>query len=217
MKPKILCSTSRKDPVNYTAAVQAAGGCPVAGYLPTPDLSYDGLLLAGGSDMDPSYFGQEDRGSLGIDRDRDRTELALLDAFLGAGKPVLAICRGCQVVNVWLGGNLIQDLGERNPLHLRMDRDQVHQICAKSDSILCRMYGERFSVNSHHHQGIDCLGRGLRATAYSDDGVVEAIEHESFPLVAVQFHPERMTGVLVRPDTVDGGAIFTSFLAMCQI
>lgn len=165
--------------------------------------------------MDPSYFGQEDRGSLGIDRDRDQAELALLDAFLGKGKPVLAICRGHQVVNVWLGGDLIQDLGERNPLHLRMDRDQVHQIRTQPGSFLHRLYGEEFPVNSHHHQAVDRLGRGLRATAYADDGVVEAIEHESFPLIAVQFHPERMTGALARPDTVDGGAIFAAFLALC--
>ena len=94
MKPSILISTGGGDAANYIAAVEAAGGRAEARYLPGPDLAYDGLLLAGGGDMDPALFGQWNRGSREIDRARDRAELALLDAFLGAGKPVLAVCRG---------------------------------------------------------------------------------------------------------------------------
>lgn len=214
MKPKILLSTGGGNAENYLAAIRAAGGVGEARYRPAPDLSYDGLVLAGGDDMDPALFGQQNQGSRNIDRVRDDAELALLDAFCTAGKPVLAICRGHQVVNVWLGGNLIQDLGpEGNVVHEGAEnQDRVHPICAEAGSLLHRLYGPVFGVNSWHHQGLGRLGRGLRATALSHDGVVEAIEHNMLPLISIQFHPERMTGTHTRPDTVDGGAIFRAFL-----
>ena len=214
MIPRILISTGGGNPANYVNAVRAAGGKPFAAYLPEPDLSYDGLLLAGGGDVEPARFGQEDRGSHGIDPARDRAELALLDAFLGAGRPVLAICRGHQVVNVWAGGNLIQDLGRLVPDHQR-EGDTVHPVRAEEGTLLRRLYGQAFPVNSNHHQGVGRLGRRLCASARSGDGVVEALEHESLPLISVQFHPERMTGALARTDTVDGGAIFREFLRLC--
>lgn len=217
MKPNILLSTGGGNAENYLNAVQAAGGIGEARYLPSPDLSYDGLILVGGDDIDPALFGQEDQGSRGIDRVRDDAELVLLDAFFGAGKPVLAICRGHQVVNVWLGGDLIQDLGpELVPFHQREQGDQVHLVRAAEGTLLHRLYGPVFPVNSAHHQGLGRLGRGLRAAAWSEGGVAEAVEHDSLPLISVQFHPERMTGALARSDTVDGGAVFQTFLDLCK-
>lgn len=213
MEPNILISTSGGDAANYIAAVEAAGGRGTARYLPEPDLSYDGLLLAGGGDMDPALFGQADHGSRGIDHARDKAELALLDAFLGAGKPVLAVCRGHQVVNVWLGGDLIQDLDPAlAPFHGGGEEDRVHPVRAVEGSLLHRLYGPVFAVNSSHHQALGRLGKGLAATARSEGGVIEAVEHESLPLISVQFHPERMTGARARPSTVDGGAVFRAFL-----
>ena len=212
MRPRILISTGGGGAGNYLNALESAGGVGEARYLPGPELFYDGLLLAGGGDVDPVLFGQEDRGSRGIDRARDEAELALLDAFCGAGRPVLAVCRGCQVVNVWLGGGLIQDLGpERSPFHQREEGDQIHLVQAGRGSLLRRLYGPGFPVNSSHHQGLGQLGRGLRETAWAEDGVVEAVEHDALPLICVQFHPERMAGT----DTVDGGALFRVFLGLC--
>lgn len=217
MRPKILISTGGGNAANYLAAVEAAGGAGDARYLPAPDLSYDGLLLAGGDDIDPALFSQENRGSRGIDRTRDEAELALLDAFLGDNRPVLAICRGHQMVNVWLGGDLIQDLGpELAPFHQKGEGDQVHLVQAAEGSLLHRLYGPVFPVNSSHHQGLGRLGRGLRVTARSKGGVIEAVEHDTQPLICVQFHPERMTGALARPDTVDGGKIFRTFVELCK-
>lgn len=217
MRPKILLSTGGGNAVNYLAAVKAAGGTGEARYLPPPDLSYDGLVLVGGDDMDPALFGQENTHSQGIDRARDKAELALLDAFCGANKPVLAICRGHQVVNVWLGGDLLQDLGRSLvPFHRKEEGDQVHLVRAAEGSRLHRLYGEVFPVNSSHHQGLGRLGKGLRVTAWSEGGVVEAVEHDTLPLISVQFHPERMTGAHARPDTVDGGAIFQALLKLCE-
>ena len=217
MKPNILLSTGGGNAENYLNAIQAAGGIGEARYLPSPGLSYDGLLLTGGEDMDPARYGQENRGSRGIDQARDTAELALLDAFCGAGKPVLAICRGHQVVNVWLGGDLIQDLGpELVPFHRKEEGDQVHLIHGLEGSLLHRLYGPVFPVNSAHHQALGRLGRGLTVTARSQDGVIEAVEHDTLPLICVQFHPERMTGALARPDTVDGGKIFQAFFELCK-
>ncbi len=213
MRPSILVSTGGGNAANYLAAIEAAGGMGTARYLPAPDLSHDGLLLAGGEDVDPALFGEKNRGSRGVDRDRDRAELALLDAFCGAGKPVFAVCRGHQVVNVWLGGGLVQDLGpELVPFHQRREGDRLHLIRAEKGTLLHRLYGPVFPVNSRHHQALGKLGRGLRASAWAEDGVVEGVEHEDLPILSVQFHPERMTG----PDTVDGGALFRVFLGLCE-
>ena len=218
MKPRILISTGGGNAANYIAALEAVGGAGEAKYLPASDLSYDGLLLAGGGDMNPALFEQENRGSRDIDRARDEAELALLDSFCAAGKPVLAICRGHQVVNVWLGGDLIQDLGpDLNPFHQKKEGDQVHLLRAEEGTLLHRLYGPVFPVNSSHHQALGRLGRGLTVAARSESGVIEAVEHEDLPLISVQFHPERMTGSLARPDAVDGGGLFRAFLELCGL
>ena len=217
MKPRVLISTGGGDAANYIAAIEAAGGEADARYLPTPDLTYDGLLLAGGDDIDPIRFGEENRGSVGIDPARDAAELTLLDTFLGAGRPVMGICRGHQVINVWLGGSLIQDICPiLAPAHRGGRGDKVHLIHTARGSLLRRLYGPEFAVNSAHHQALGRLGRGLTAAAHSTDGLVEAVEHHTLPLISVQFHPERMTGALARPDTVDGGGVFRAFLELCD-
>ena len=201
---------------NYIAAVEGAGARPVAGYCPAPDPNCDGLILCGGEDLDWTLFARENQGSQPPDLERDRAELALCRAFLAAGKPILGICRGIQLLNVVLGGDLIQDLGpEGNAAHQR-EGDAVHPVQAAPGSLLFRLYGPRFSVNSNHHQAAGRVGAGLRVAARSGDGVVEALEHDRLPLICVQFHPERMTGALTRPDTVDGGALFRVFLALAR-
>lgn len=221
MKPKILISSERDDPcAKYTAAILAAGGLPTVAYCPQVSLDYDGLLLSGGGDIAPHLFDAEDRGSQDIDYDRDMAELELLGAFLALGKPVLGICRGHQVINVGLGGTLIQHIGDdlcrfhrRTPDH---EGDKVHSVYSDPDSWYRQTYGTVFSVNSSHHQALDKLGDGLYPVLWSETGIVEAVEHRSFPLISVQFHPERMTGDNARPDTVDGGAIFQRYLSLCK-
>lgn len=213
-EPHILLSAGNGFPaLRYLEALQAAGGQGTVRYLPRPDRAYDGLILTGGGDMDPVLFGETDHGSRDIDRDRDRAELALLDAFAGTGRPVLAICRGMQVVNVWLGGGLIQDLGpDLVPLHQRAGRDLTHPVHGETGTLLQRLYGSEFVVNSSHHQAVGRLGGGLRVSAWSPDGVIEGLEHRSLPLICVQFHPERMSGA--ETGTVDGGKIFRAFVEL---
>lgn len=218
--PYILISAATPKPnaaLNYENAVRAAGGNFITRYCPGMDLSFDGLLLTGGGDVSPDRYGQENRGSLLIDRERDRTELALVRACLDAGKPVLGICRGMQILNVALGGTLIQDLGEHlNPFHRRIDADKVHPIAAQEGSVLYDLYGPLFCANSAHHQAADVPGEGVIITARSEAGVAEALEVPGKPILGVQFHPERMTGAHLRPDTADGGAIFRWFIDKCS-
>lgn len=216
MRPRILISGSDGSRLNYENAVAVAGGEPCSFYLPPLDGGYDGLLLAGGGDIAPERFGQSDAGSTEIDPARDEIEFALTRLYLSAGKPILGICRGHQVLNVVLGGTLLQDIGD--PLHLFHTRgdlpyDRIHPVRAAEGSFLDALYGPVFPVNSSHHQVVDRLGDGLKAAAWSESGLVEALEHTSLPVRSVQWHPERMSYALRRGDTVDGAPIFDWFLA----
>ena len=202
---------------NYCRAFCALGACPRADYAPSPDLGCAGLVLCGGGDLDSRLFGQESWGSEPPDPVRDRAELELFDAFLRAGKPIFGICRGMQVINVALGGTLIQDLSaELRPFHGGAGHDLVHPVRAAEDGFLHALYGPVFPVNSTHHQAVDALGAGLRAAAWAEGGFAEALEHLSLPIFAVQFHPERMSFAHRRQDTVDGAPILSRFLALCR-
>lgn len=219
MPPRILVSASEGGWENYENAILAAGGEPMGGYCPAVDTNFDGLLLCGGGDIDPTRFGQENNGSEPPDPARDAAEFALAEAFIKAGKPILGICRGHQLLNIALGGTLKQDVGDAlRPFHSRCggNADRVHAVRSEPDSLLDCLYGPLFSVNSSHHQALDAIGEGLIPTLWSESGIVEGMEHTSLPILAVQFHPERMTGTKSRPDTVDGAAIFKHFISLCR-
>ena len=213
-KMKILLSVGGNDQ-NYIDAIEALGAEAVAKYSPEVDTDYDGLILCGGADMHPSYYGEEICGSVGMDLARDEAEVALLQAYATAGKPILGICRGHQLINVFFGGSLYQDIAE-SELHKRQnDKDNAHVVSAVEGSILAELYGESFSVNSAHHQAIKELGAGLRATAYWNGQYIEAIEHGGLPILAVQWHPERMCFKNKREDTVCGADIIKYFVDLC--
>ncbi len=212
-QPRIQLSTGMESCENYRAAILAAGGEPVAGYCPSPDLSCDGLLLCGGGDIESVLYGQEDRGSHPPDRERDRAELALFQAFFAAGKPILGICRGMQLINVALGGTLIQDLPQPGQsFHTLPKGDAVHPVRIREGSLLYERFGPLAMVNSAHHQAVDRLGEGLRALAWAESGFVEAVDRPGYSLLGVQFHPERMSFGKRRPDTEDGAPIFNWFI-----
>lgn len=195
----------------------AAGGIPHCAWCPPCDTSFDALVLCGGGDVDPARFGQENRGSRDIDHRRDAAELALARAYAAAGKPILAICRGCQVVNIALGGTLIQDLppASRQRHTSQGSGDLVHPVTAEPGSFFFSAFGPRFFVNSAHHQAVDLLGAGLLTALKSDDGVVEGLVHRSLPILCVQFHPERMSFALRRADTADGAPFFRWLVERC--
>ena len=218
MAPKILLSCGPNGASHYEAAVRAAGGLPVSLHCPAGGDGFDALVLCGGDDLDPARYGQECSGSQPPDLPRDKAEFALAEAFLSSGRPILGICRGLQLLNVALGGTLIQDLGPLVPFHARepgSEADKVHSVQARPGSLLHTLYGPRFSVNSSHHQALDHLGEGVTVTARSERGVAEAFELPGRAVLGVQFHPERMTGPMARADTVDGGALFRWLLAQC--
>jgi len=171
----------------------------VGGYLPVYDGSYDGLILCGGGDVHPRYYGEGVSGSVGIDERRDEAEFALIEAFLRSGKPILGICRGLQILNVYLGGGIIQHLRCAGIHSSFADYDLTHPLKAIKGSMAQGL----LTVNSYHHQGVGRLGKGLIPTAFCDE-VIEAAEHKSLPVFGVQFHPERMGE--------DGLKIFRKFL-----
>ena len=214
MKTRILlCVNENKE--SYIQAIEGVGGEPVASYIPDLNMDYDGLILCGGNDLDPSFYGQEIAGSVKIDRPRDDAEWAYLTEFLKTGKPILGICRGFQLLNAFFGGDLIQHLDTVSTHRGDLEHYPVHNVCSAENSFLRRMYGEKFSVNSCHHQGIKTLGKGLVPTAFAGD-LIEAFEHETLPIFAVQWHPEKMCFNLKREDAVDGAPIFEYFLKLCE-
>ena len=160
-----------------------------------------GVVFSGGPDMHPSYFGEEPHPAIGrISLQRDVYELALYEAAGRLHLPVAAICRGLQLVNVACGGTLVQDmpsqLGEAFALHDQTfpGDKPAHPVTLEPDSAVARLFGtEHLSANSFHHQCVKELGQGLRLAGVSSDGVVEALESFDGRVVAVQFHPERMT------------------------
>jgi putative glutamine amidotransferase len=186
----------------YGTAIWQSGG--TAHLLPRPPgpagdgalAGLGGLLLTGGGDVDPRRYGQVPSPEVGgVDVDRDDWEIALVHEAVGLGMPVLGVCRGCQVLNVALGGTLIQHLPARSPLpHLVVERESIaHSVRIEPCTQLFAVEGvDSIGVNSVHHQAVDAIGEGLRATAWAEDGTVEAIEHLTLPALGVQWHPENL-------------------------
>lgn len=214
---RIAIPTNRPQAVtNYLHALTMTGAHGETGRDFSPD-QYDGLLLPGGCDVNPARYGKEPIPQEIIDDDQDALQFDVLARFLEAKKPVLGICRGHQLLNVAFGGTLIQDLpGAEKHKSLPSGEDNVHPVRAERNSFLYRIYGSGFRVNSSHHQGVDLPGKGLRGVLYAEDGVTEAIEHDSLPVWGVQWHPERMCFLHQRDDTVDGSLIFRFFLEQCR-
>ena len=181
-------------------------------------LDCQGLLLPGGGDIDPARYGQPSAGSEAPDLQRDAAELELVSRFLAWGRPILGICRGIQLLNVALGGDLIQDIPTAaDHKHDAALGDRVHGVEAAPGSFLEGLYGSAFPVNSAHHQALGQVAPGLRVAARSQaDGVIEAVEWPEKRIYGVQWHPERMSFALRREDTVDGRPIFDFFLGLCR-
>lgn len=170
---------------NYKQAVERAGGTLQFGGEPR---SCDALLLPGGGDLEPWRYGRKNEGSENLDPQRDNTELGLLELFVRMRKAVFGICRGLQVINVYFGGTLIQNLDGHSAEN---GVDRLHLIHT-TDPALQKLCGETAVVNSAHHQAIERTGAGLQIVQRAADGTIEAIRHESLPILALQWHPERL-------------------------
>ena len=157
----------------------------------------DGILIPGGLDIDPKAYGQAPHPTLGpADPLLDTFQLALARLAVVEKKPMLGICRGCQVINVALGGTLCQDIPSffpQSPLrHMQrvLTYDTDHEVSLTPGSRLFGLFGPSMHINSRHHQSIETPGKGLIITAHAPDGVIEGAEHDSLPIDLVQWHPE---------------------------
>jgi putative glutamine amidotransferase len=195
-------------PFAYVRAVERAGGRPLLvppgddGVEETLD-ALDGLILPGGNDVDPGSYGAEPHAATGgVRPERDRAELALLEGALARDMPVLAVCRGSQLLNVARGGDLVQHLPEvvGDEKHREtLGVFSAHGVRVDPASRLGTLLGGRAPVQSHHHQGFGRVGGGLREAAWADDGTLEAVEDPSKRFAL---------GVLWHPEEDEDGALF---------
>ncbi len=190
----------------YIAAVEGPGGAAIL-LTPAHDLASveqivglaHGLVLTGGEDVDPARYGQAPHPTVtSVNPARDAMELAALEAALRRGIPILAICRGMQLLNVGMGGTLIQDIpsarqgGRLHEQEAPVDKGWHPATVAEETELASILGTNELFINSFHHQAVDELGSGLRATAWADDGVVEGIEGTGDAWICgVQWHPER--------------------------
>lgn len=199
-------------PLPYTAAIEAAGGIPYivpftrqTELLPEMLCYAQGVIFTGGIDIDPSRYRESRKERCGrTDSELDEYQLAAFHATCEHKKPILAICRGAQLVNVALGGTLYQDIFSElpGPLHLHTGQDlqpgENHLVTIEPESELHRLFGSSITVNSRHHQAIKIPAESLRITARSSDGIIEGAEHRELPITVIQWHPELMAS---GPDT----------------
>ena len=220
----IVAITPCRKPLDYEAAVRRAGATPrplTVGEGAADALrGADGLLLTGGDDVDPALYGEIPHPTFDVaEPGRDAFEIDLIRRALDADLPVLAICRGLQVLNVALGGTLIQDIpSEPNPL-LPHDAEGpattlAHTVTVAPGSCLAALVGPDGvrAVNSRHHQAVRAPGRGLVVTAVAPDGIIEAAEVPAARVcVGVQWHPENFHA------TGDFDRLFEGFVEACRI
>src|SRR5690625_2626513 len=182
----------------------------------------DGLYLTGGFDIDPTFFGEEPHPKLGmINRLRDKFEIMLIKKFLKHNKPILAICRGCQILNIAMKGDMYQDIYKQiNKSLLQHEQKAIkshasHYVKVLHESLLYQLVGKQnIKVNSRHHQANRNLGNTLIASGKSSDGIIEAIESETYHfLLGLQWHPENMA---VAGDETSI-KIYQGFIKACSI
>lgn len=210
----------------YLSAILAAGGLPliISAGMDDPALAdllpkLDGVLLSGGGDIDPARFdGTPHPRVYGISPERDAMEFSLVKRAVAEDKPLLAICRGSQVLNVAFGGTLYTHIADQKANAIKHDwfpdypRDRLaHPVTIKCGSKLDQIFdADEIEVNSLHHQGIARVGRGLMATAFAHDGLVEAVEVEGAAFaLGVQWHPECL------PDDPGMQRLLEAFVMAC--
>lgn len=213
-------------PQYYIDTIQGEGATPVM--LPVGSREdakalvaiIDALILSGGHDVDPVLYGEEPHRNLTLTfPKRDAFDLALYEAAIEKGIPVLGICRGLQIINVYYGGSLYQDLPSQFDAELLLHVQNapldtpLHSISITEHSRLYNVLGAHARVNTLHHQAVKNLGSGLKAVAHSQDGIIEAIEpsNPNVDMLAVQWHPE----IMANSDAANK-SIFTDFISRAK-
>ncbi len=205
--------------LTYQRAIVRAGGQPVAlpplgdtiGELETVLSRFDGVCLPGGPDVNPTRYTTDSAHPTlyGVNDDHDELDLAMATAAVNLGTPLLAICRGHQVLNVALGGSLVQHIGDKQAEDHRFT---MHPVNLEGDSRAARAIGSSNPIgHSVHHQAVDQLGANLYVTGYTDDGMIEAVEMAGRWLVSVQWHPEDTAD-----QDVEQQRLFDAFVEACR-
>lgn len=216
---KILIAQSTELSINYSNAMISLGVNPYS-ILSIEDISsFSGLILTGGGDIHPQFLKSTSSKLhlVQVDAILDSAQFKLLSQFIQAGKPVLGICKGMQLINVHFGGTLIQHLPTASR-HAYNQKDQTHKtsnLIFPTNSLFT-LYGSTMITNSAHHQGVGILGKDLLLTQHTKDHVIEGILHKTLPIMGVQWHPERMCFDHKRKDTSDGSLLLSHFLNICK-
>lgn len=214
-------------PEAYFQAIIRAGGIPtLIPFGMGPELQetflarMDGMVFSGGGDIHPSFYNGHTHPLVDeVDTSRDQLEIEFFNQTVTAGKPFLGICRGLQLVNVALGGSLYEDILDQRPQSIRHQYSSdfsrnylAHQVMLEANSRISSLIPQPdIQVNSLHHQGIDQLASGLRASGFAPDGLVEAVELPGYSFgLAVQWHPEWLT------DDPDMQRLFSAFIEACR-
>lgn len=208
---KIGIAGQKGQTANYERACVELGLNPITSLSLSALSTCDALILPGGTDITPGFYGQENHGSRGINTELDLLQFQALEYFVRAKKPILGICKGMQVINVYFGGTLIQDLPNHSE-HQQAEGDLLHSSIITKPCVLSQLYGEEFTINSNHHQAVDKLGKHLHIIQMSHDHVVEGIVHDTLPIIAVQWHPERLPFVQTKKASLPGNLLLRAFL-----
>jgi len=204
---------------NYADAVARAGGIPIllpsiandSGVLKHAVLRIDGLLVPGSRDMDPKYYNETPHPKIKpMDEQRTISEMIILESANKRDIPVLGICGGMQLINVFFGGSLYQDIGSLVPEASSHEGGNIHQINVEEETKLYKIIGiKTFSTKSHHHQSVKAIGNGLRVCAKSPDGIIEGIESIDSFILGVQWHAEIEESEISK-------RIFSAFIDQCR-
>lgn len=207
----------------YVKEVMASGGIPlcIPSYADEIVETIDGLLLTGGFDIDPKFYGKKPHPKLGIvTLQRDLDEFQLVEKCLERNMPIFGICRGLQLLNVFFGGTLFQHIDAEYKTTIihqqKEDRNiSTHDVVVEKGSKFYSIVGEKkLAVNSLHHQGIREIGKGLKSVAFSNDELIEGIERNDYPFcIAVQWHPEELAKIGDEPSK----KLFQAFIENAKI
>lgn len=211
---------------NYVDSVARAGGVPFImpicedeNIIKKMIENVDGIIMTGGVDIHPFRFNQEPNPKIGvISKERDDFDFLIMKHAFENNKPIFGICRGIQLINVYFGGTLIQDiLSQKNTNILHSQTAPVytatHKIKIKKDSAICGIFGKEAEVNSFHHQAIDKLAKDFKITSSAKDGIIESIEYKKKDgfILGVQWHPECMTAKDSKMQS-----LFSMFADVCK-